>query len=270
MENLAILKALEECNPEENILVAKNITRNFGDKKEIVALDDVSFEIKRGEFVVIMGPSGSGKSTLLNIMATLDVPSKGKVYLDGKYVQSMQDQSLSKFRREKISFIFQSYNLLNTLTMRENIVMPLSISGYSKEETDKRLEEVSKRLGVEDILDKYPAECSGGQRQRVASCRALAPKPKIIVADEPTGALDSENAHELLGILTDLNENDGITILLVTHDPLIATYASRVMFIRDGKIKEEIEKGDLEQEEFFHKILQVTSKGYDDFFKKKK
>ncbi|MGL5151164.1 MAG: ABC transporter ATP-binding protein [Clostridium sp.] len=254
----------------ENIIVAKNITRTFGDKNEIVALNDVSFEIAKGDFVVVMGPSGSGKSTLLNIMATLDVPNKGKVFLDGENILSLQDQKLSEFRRSRIAFMFQSYNLLNTLTMRENIVMPLTISGRSKEEIDKRVKEVSERLGVSELLDKYPAECSGGQRQRVAACRAVATAPKIIVADEPTGALDSENAHELLGILTELNEKDGITVLLVTHDPLIATYAKRVMFINDGKIKDEIFKGDSNQEEFFHNILKVTSKGYDEFFKSSK
>lgn len=252
-----------------NILSAENVVRKFGQSNEIVALKGVSFEVPKGDFLTIMGPSGSGKSTLLNIMATLDTPTSGKVYLDGRYIEAMGNQELSRYRRTKISFIFQSYNLLNTLTMRENIIMPLSISEFPKEEIDKRVLEVAKRLNVEDILDKYPAECSGGQRQRVAACRALAPAPKIIVADEPTGALDTENAHELLQILTELNEEDGITILLVTHDPMIASYAKRVMFIKDGEISQEINKGDLEMEDFYNNIVRISAGQYKNFFKRK-
>lgn len=207
-----------------------------------------------------MGPSGSGKTTLLNLLATIDQATRGKIYIDGKYIRSYTEKQLSLLRREYISFIFQDCNLLDNLTIRDNITSPLIIMGAEKKECDKRVESVSKRLGIDTILDKYPSECSGGQKQRVAACRALITDPKIIVADEPTGALDTKNSDELLSILRKLNEEDNITIVMVTHDPYIASFSNRVIMIRDGLLDATIENKDNNQTRFYNSILKESAR----------
>lgn len=213
-----------------------------------------------------MGPSGSGKSTLLNLIATIDEPTTGEIYIDKRKLKNMSDGELSKFRRENIGFIFQDCNLLDTLTLRDNILAPLILAGLSKDESNKRVSFVAKRMDIESILDKYPAECSGGQRQRAATCRALASNPKIIVADEPTAALDTKNSIELLSMLKKLNEDDGITIVMVTHDPLIASYCGKVVMIRDGKLDSTLDNSEKNQIEFYNKILKETAKETESIF----
>lgn len=242
------------------VLVAKNLIKLYGNEGVIKALNGVSLTVNQGDFVGIMGPSGSGKSTLLNIIATVDRPTKGAVMIDGKSVNSMGEYAIARFRYENIGFIFQDFNLIDTLTIRENISVPLVLEGLSKVEIKKRVNEIAKKLDIEENLDKYSSECSGGQRQRAAAARALVTNPKIIVADEPTGNLDTKNSHELLEFLKDLNEKDGVTILMVTHDSMIASYSKKLVFLRDGKIEDVIERGEKDQREFFYDIVDVTSK----------
>ena len=225
---------------ENKILVAKNVTKIYGvgTKNPYTALSDVSLEMYEGEFVCVMGPSGAGKSTFINNLSTIDIPTKGFVYINGKEVRQMSEGEIGKFRYENLGFIFQEFNLLDSQTIFENI---------------------AKRLDVEQILNKYPSECSGGQRQRAAICRALVTNPKIIVADEPTGNLDSKNSHELLSLFRDLNINDGVSILMVTHDSKIASYSSKLLYIKDGVIDETIERKDMSQKEYFYKIVDINS-----------
>lgn len=220
------------------ILEAKNITKiyNRHTKNEFEALRGISLEVHEGDFICIMGPSGSGKSTLINNLSTIDMPTKGKVKINGVDVYSMLESQTGKFRYENLGFIFQSFNLMDTLTLKENIALPLTLSNMSKEEIGKRVQQTAERLELVDVLDKYPVECSGGQCQRCAVARALINKPKLIVADEPTGSLDSKNSHTLLTILKELNEREKVTILMVTHDAMIASYSRRLLYLRDGCI----------------------------------
>lgn len=232
------------------ILEAKNITKiyNRHTKNEFEALRGISLEVHEGDFICIMGPSGSGKSTLINNLSTIDMPTKGKVKINGVDVYSMLESQTGKFRCENLGFIFQSFNLMDTLTLKENIALPLTLSNMSKEEIGKRVQQTAERLELVDVLDKYPVECSGGQCQRCAVARALINKPKLIVADEPTGSLDSKNSHTLL------------TILMVTHDAMIASYSRRLLYLRDGCIEEDLERADMDQKEYFYKIVQINSK----------
>ncbi|MGG7178754.1 ABC transporter ATP-binding protein [Clostridium paraputrificum] len=248
------------------ILVAKNLIKEYGNKGQIKALNDVSLEINEGDFIGIMGPSGSGKSTFLNMIATVDKPTKGKVIIDGTNVTAMGEGQIAKFRYENIGFIFQEFNLIDSLTLRENIGVPLVLASKSKEEIKVKVEGIAKKLDIYDYLDKFPVECSGGQRQRAAAARALVTNPKLIVADEPTGNLDTKNSHELLNFLKELNDNEGITILMVTHDSMIASYTKKLVFLRDGKIEEVLDKGDKDQKEFFYDIVDVTSKETQNLF----
>ncbi|MDY3208199.1 ABC transporter ATP-binding protein, partial [Clostridium baratii] len=219
------------------ILVAKEIEKIYGvGENSFSALNKVSLKVCKGDFIGIMGPSGAGKSTLINILATLDVPTRGKVLINGKNVMGMNDTDLSEFRRENIGFIFQDFNLLDTLTIKDNILSSVILGGLEKEECDRRLSDVVRKMDIEEILDKYPSECSGGQKQRAAVCRALISNPQMIVADEPTGALDTKNSNELLRLLSKLNKEDNITILIVTHDAIIGSYCKELLMIRDGKI----------------------------------
>lgn len=228
---------------------------------ETVALDNISLSIYEGEFVVVMGPSGSGKSTLLNIMSTLDVASTGKVLIKGKSVKKLINEDIDKFRGRELGFIFQDFNVLPNLTVLENIAVPLNLnSKKTVEEVKRACEEIAEKIGIADILDKYPAECSGGQIQRISIARALVTNPNLIFADEPTGNLDSENSHEILSILKDVNEKEKKTIVMVTHDNMIASYGHRVIFLRDGKIERELVRGDMDQSEFFYKIVEINSK----------
>ncbi|WP_300081714.1 ABC transporter ATP-binding protein [uncultured Thomasclavelia sp.] len=222
---------------KNKILIAKNVTKIYGvgTKNPYTALKDVSLEMEEGEFICVMGPSGAGKSTFINNLSTIDLPTKGFVYINGKEVRQMSEREIGRFRYENLGFIFQEFNLLDSLTIFENIAVPLTLAGKKKKDIQESVNQIAKKLGVEMILNKYPSECSGGQRQRAAICRALVTKPKLIVADEPTGNLDSKNSHELLSLFRDLNVNSGVSILMVTHDPKIASYSSKLFLEKTTK-----------------------------------
>ncbi len=240
-----------------DVVTAKNLKKVYGSRGNVyTALQDIDLKIKEGEFVGIMGPSGAGKTTLLNIISTIDKPSSGTVNIDGEDIVKMNEDKLSVFRRNKLGFIFQDFNLLDTLTVEENIVLPLALSNVNLVEIKKRLREVSVGLGIEDILSKYPYEISGGQKQRTAAARAIINKPTLILADEPTGALDSKSSSELLQILSDLNEKNTATIMMVTHDAFAASYCKRIIFIKDGLLFTELVRGG-SRKEFFQRILDV-------------
>lgn len=240
-----------------NLVNVKEVTKIYGKKgqKQFTALKGISFEAKKGDFIVIMGASGSGKTTLLNILSTLDKPTSGRVEINGKDISNLNKNAMADFRGKEIGFIFQDFNLLDNLTNRENIALPLSLQGVKAKDIDGKAMAIAKRLGIESILDKYPAEISGGQKQRVASARALVHNPAILYGDEPTGALDSQSATELLKTMADLNKNDQVSILMVTHDPYSASYAQRILFIKDGKIGKEIKKENKTREEFYQDII---------------
>lgn len=223
------------------------------------ALNDVSFTVNRGEFVGIMGASGSGKSTLLNCVSTIDSATSGTIRINGQDVTRMKQTKLSQFRREELGFIFQDSNLLDTLTARENIALPLTIAHTNSAEISTRVQDVAARLSISQVLDKYPYQMSGGQQQRVAAARALVTDPTMIMADEPTGALDSKSARLLLESLEALNRRLRATVLMVTHDSFAASYTSRVLFIRDGKIFTELRRGDNDRREFFDRIMEVVA-----------
>ena len=244
------------------VLEATNIVKiyNPNTKNAFEALHEISLEVNEGDFICIMGPSGSGKSTLINNLSTIDVPTKGSVKINGKSVRKMSDSEMGKFRYENLGFVFQSFNLMDTLTMKENIAVPLTLAKVAKDEIARRVKEIAGKLELEEYLHKYPYECSGGQCQRCAVARALVTKPKIIIADEPTGNLDSKNSHALLSILQKMNEEQQVTILMVTHDAMIASYSKRMLYLRDGRIDEDIERQELDQKAYFYKIVQTNSK----------
>ena len=224
----------------------------FGGSR-VQALTDVSFSVERGEYVAIMGESGSGKTTLLNILAALDKPTGGQVLLEGKSVTDIREKELSAFRRDNLGFVFQDFNLLDTFTIQDNIFLPLVLSGKSFYEMSERLKPIAARLEITEILQKYPYEVSGGQKQRAAVARAIITSPKLILADEPTGALDSRSTDGLLNIFTGLNA-DGQTILMVTHSVKAASHAGRVLFIKDGQVFHQIYRGGCSNEEMYQKI----------------
>lgn len=229
------------------------------------AIEDISFSIQEGEFVGIMGASGSGKTTLLNCISTIDAVSDGHIYLEGIDVTAINEKDIAQFRRENLGFIFQDFNLLDTLTVSENIALALTINRIPTEQVDMLVQKMAEKLNVTDILAKYPYQISGGQKQRCACARALINNPKLILADEPTGALDSHSAKILLSTIQRINTEFGATILMVTHDAYSASYASRILFLRDGAIFTEIQKGNDTQQVFFDKILNVlTAMGGDD------
>ncbi len=241
----------------EYILEARNLKKvyNYRTENAFEALHDINFQAKEKEFIAIMGPSGSGKSTFINNISTIDIYTAGHVYINGVEIKTMTASETGRFRYENLGFIFQDFNLLDTHTMFENIAMPLSLAKVSRKETREKVEKLAEKMGITHLLVKYPNQCSGGQRQRAAICRALVNNPRIIVADEPTGNLDSRNSSELMSILRDLNENSGVTIIMVTHDPLIASYSSRLIFIRDGRIEEEVKREGMTQDAYFQKIV---------------
>lgn len=244
----------------ETILKIENIEKYYGNKSSLTkAIDGLSFDVERGEFVAIMGASGSGKTTLLNCISTIDKVTAGHIYIDGQDITSLKGNKLNQFRREKIGFIFQDFNLLDTLTAYENIALALSIQGVAYKTIDKRIQEVAQELNIEGILNKYPYQMSGGQKQRVASARAIISEPKLILADEPTGALDSRSSKMLLEKINYLNQQLTATILMVTHDAFSASYASRVIFIKDGKIFHEVRRGQDSRKDFFDKIIDVVT-----------
>lgn len=245
---------------EQIILKAEHVQKYYGNKGNITkAIHDISFEVKEGEFVGIMGASGSGKTTLLNCFSTIDMVTAGYIEIDGQDITKLRGNKLSDFRREKLGFIFQQFNLLDTLTAYDNIALALSILRTPAKEIDERIQNTAKLLGIEDVLNKYPYEMSGGQQQRVSAARAIITKPALILADEPTGALDSKSARMLLTQLSKLNESIHSTILMVTHDSMSASYCKRILFMKDGKIFNELIKGDSSRKEFYNKILNVVA-----------
>ena len=242
------------------ILQLDHVQKYYGGKSNITkALDDVSLTVEKGEFVSIMGASGSGKTTLLNVISTIDRVSAGHIRLNGKEITTLKGERLNRFRKDSLGFIFQDFNLLETMTAYENIALALQIQKVKVKEIDRRVRQMAHALGIVEILDKYPSEMSGGQKQRVACARALVKNPQLILADEPTGALDSKNARLLLESLMQLNQTLHATLLMVTHDAISASYASRVIFIKDGKLFHEIYRGDKTREEFFNEIIDVVS-----------
>ncbi len=244
----------------KTIVEAKHVKKIYGSKGNVfTALEEIDLHVREGEFVGIMGPSGAGKSTLLNVLATIDEPTSGEIAIDGTSIIQMDEKQLSAFRRDKLGFIFQDYNLLDTLTVKENILLPLALAKMNVKELERRVDEVAAKFGIRAILEKYPYQISGGQKQRTAASRAIVAKPSLILADEPTGALDSKSATDLLESLKQLSEQDKATILMVTHDAFAASYCQRILFIKDGKLFTELVKGSLSRKEFFNKVLDVLS-----------
>lgn len=244
----------------EKILRIENIEKYYGNKTNITkAVDNISFDVDDGEFVVIMGASGSGKSTLLNCISTIDRVTSGHIYLKKQDITKLKGRQLTKFRRDSLGFIFQDFNLLDTLTAFENIALALTIKKTNYKLIDDKVNKIASALGIKEILNKYPYELSGGQKQRVACARAIVTNPDLVLADEPTGALDSKSARLLLESLETLNQKLNATILMVTHDCFTASYGDRVIFIKDGKIFSEIVKGNHSRKEFFNMIMDVQT-----------
>ncbi|HGH1667157.1 MAG: ABC transporter ATP-binding protein [Clostridium perfringens] len=250
----------------KNILSVENIEKYYGNKDNITkAIDNINFKVDKGEFVGIMGPSGSGKTTLLNCISTIDNVTTGSIVINGKDITKLKVKELEKFRRDELGFIFQDFNLLDTLTAYENIALALTIQGKKPKDIDALIKKVAKSLGIDGILNKFPYQISGGQKQRVASARAIVTNPSLILADEPTGALDSKSARMLLDSFESLNKDLEATILMVTHDAFTASYAHRILFIKDGKIFNELVRGTDSRKEFFDRIIEViTLLGGDD------
>lgn len=242
------------------LLSVRDVQKVYGSREAITrALDDVSFDICEGEFVGVMGPSGSGKSTLLNCISTIDAVTSGSIILNGRDITQLRSRQLSKFRRDDLGFIFQDANLLDTLTGFENIALALTIKGEKADSVRAKVDRTADLLGVADVLQKYPRQMSGGQRQRVAAARAIVADPKLVLADEPTGALDSRNAAVLLETLEVLNEKLHATIMMVTHDAVAASYADRILFFKDGKLFNELRRGDDDRTDFYQRILEVQA-----------
>lgn len=244
----------------ENILNIQNVEKYYGNKDNVTkALDNISFRVEKGEFVGIMGPSGSGKTTLLNCISTIDKVTTGSIMIDGEDITRLKSKKLERFRRDKLGFVFQDFNLLDTLTAYENIALALTIAGKKGKEVDELVRNSAKNLGIFEVLDKYPYQMSGGQKQRVASARAIVNNPKLILADEPTGALDSKSAKLLLNSIETLNKELEATILMVTHDAFTASYAHRILFIKDGNIFNELVRGEDSRKDFFNKIIDIVT-----------
>ncbi|MGN9162769.1 ABC transporter ATP-binding protein [Clostridium sulfidigenes] len=244
----------------ENVLKVENIEKYYGGKGNVTkAIDNISFEVEKGEFLGIMGPSGSGKTTLLNCISTIDTVTTGNIIINNKDITSLKNNDIEKFRRDELGFIFQDFNLLDTLTAYENIALALTIQDVKPKSIDGRIKAVANKLGISEILNKYPYEMSGGQKQRVASARAIVTNPSLILADEPTGALDSKSSRLLLDSFEKLNEELEATILMVTHDAFTASYAHRILFIKDGKVFNELIRGNDSRKEFFNRIIEVVT-----------
>ena len=262
-----ILKRKEE--KLMSLLEVKNVkkiyTTRFG-SNQVEALRDVNFTVERGEYVAIMGESGSGKTTLLNILAALDKPTEGKVYLKDRDLGKLKEKEIATFRRQNLGFVFQDFNLLDTFSLKDNIFLPLVLSGKKYPEMEKRLKPIAEKLGIEKLLEKYPYEVSGGQKQRAAIARALITKPQLILADEPSGALDSKAADSLMNLFTTINQ-EGQTIVMVTHSVKAASSAKRVLFIKDGKVFHQLYRGNLTNEEMYERIsdtLKILTTGVEE------
>lgn len=244
----------------KNILKVEKIEKYYGNKDNITkAIDNISFRVDKGEFVGIMGPSGSGKTTLLNCISTIDTVTTGNIIINDKDITKMKPKQLENFRKDELGFIFQDFNLLDTLTAYENIALALTIQGVKPREIDIKIKNVAKSLGILEVLNKYPYQMSGGQKQRVASARAIVTSPSLILADEPTGALDSKSSRLLLDSFENLNKDLEATILMVTHDAFTASYAHRILFIKDGKVFNELVRGNDSRREFFNRIIEVVT-----------
>ena len=244
----------------KQILKIESIEKYYGNKNNITkAIDDISFEVNEGEFIGVMGASGSGKTTLLNVISTIDTVSAGHIYLGGKDITQINSKNIALFRRENLGFVFQEFNLLDTLTLEENIAFALTINKTPTQEINTKVLDIAEKLGIKEILHKFPYEVSGGQRQRCACARAIINNPKLILADEPTGALDSKSAQMLLETILNMNRSFNATILMVTHDAFSASYANRILFLKDGKIFNEIIKGEKTRKQFFGEILDVMT-----------
>ncbi len=244
----------------QKTLEIKNLKKYYGTKNNITkAVNDLSLEVEEGEFVAIMGTSGSGKTTLLNCISTIDEVTSGHIFIDGKDITELKEKDLASFRRENLGFIFQDFNLLDTLTISENISLALIINKEEVNKVEEKVDDIAEKLGIKEILNKYPYEVSGGQKQRCACARALINKPKLILADEPTGALDSKSSRMLLETMDEMNEKLNATILMVTHDSFSASFCKRVLFLKDGKIFNEIRRGEKPRKEFFNEILDVLT-----------
>ncbi|MFR8011066.1 MAG: ABC transporter ATP-binding protein [Clostridia bacterium] len=244
----------------KEILNVQNVTKYYGSGSVVTkALDGISFSVQEGDFTAIMGASGSGKSTLLNVIATIDRVSSGKILVEGTDIVEQKEDFLSAFRRDKLGFIFQEYNLLDTLTVGENIALPLNLKHVPHDQTQQELRRVAEELGVTDQLGKFPNELSGGQRQRAACARAIITHPALVLADEPTGALDSANSRNLMHTFEQMNRSLGSTILMVTHDAVVASYASRILFLKDGRIWNELLRGDRNRQAVYDEILPVMA-----------
>ena len=239
----------------ETLLELKNVTKAYGGGAEAPAVDGVSFRLPRGSFWAVMGPSGCGKSTLLNMISTIDRPTAGRIRLGGQDLAQIPDRDMARFRRERLGFIFQDYNLLDTLTLGENIALSMTLQGRPREEIPLRVRELARRREIEPLLDKFPNQVSGGQRQRCACARALAARPDLLLADEPTGALDSRGAGNLMETLASLNGTLHVTVLMVTHDALSASWCEKILFMGDGRITGEMDRAGRERRAFFLDIL---------------
>jgi putative ABC transport system ATP-binding protein len=243
------------------ILKVENISKVYGAKKSsnrYTALKNISFEVNQGDFIGVMGASGSGKTTLLNILGSLDKPTTGKFIMNGKDISTLKKNELAKHRMENIGFIFQDYNLLETMTLKENIILPLTLMGRDRNTIEEKLAELTGNMGINHVIEKYPYEVSGGEQQRAAACRALINNPKMILADEPTGNLDSKSGKDLLKLLSYISSEYKATILMVTHDVFAASYCQKIMFIRDGEIYNELYAGN-DRKQFFDSIIDVMS-----------
>lgn len=242
----------------KTVLHAQNVRKSFGTRGNVQeVLKGIDLRVLEGEFVGIMGASGAGKTTLLNVLATIDRTTDGSILIGGSDISKMKDRELSAFRRDKLGFIFQDYNLLDTLTVKENILLPVSLGKMKKRVAEDQFKSIADILGIKELADKYPHEISGGQKQRTSAARALINKPSMVFADEPTGALDSKSASSLLGTLEEVNKQRGVTIMMVTHDPVASSYCSRVVFLKDGNIYSELYRGDKTRQAFFQEILKV-------------
>ena len=251
--------------PMQTVVEVRNVGKRYGiegrkrDGSVTQALDHVSFAVAAGEFTGIMGPSGSGKSTLLNCLATIDAPTSGSIHIGGRDVGSLAGKELARFRREELGFIFQDSNLLDTLTAYENIALALTVKGEPTGRVKHKVDAIAATLGVSEVLGKYPYQMSGGQRQRIAAARTMVADPKLVLADEPTGALDSRSATVMLATLEMMNSSLGATIMMVTHDSYAASFASRILFVKDGAVFNEIRKGDTSRKDFFNRIMEVVT-----------
>ena len=250
----------KDSNDMEEVLRINKVEKYYGSRSSLTkALNNISFEVVKGEFVAIMGASGSGKTTLLNCISTIDRVSSGHIFVAGEDITKLKGNDLNRFRREELGFIFQDFSLLDTMTAYENIVLALAIQNRRLSEIEEKVGRVADELGIKEVLEKYPYQMSGGQKQRVAAARAIVTDPKLILADEPTGALDSKSARMLLERIAYLNQNLDATILMVTHDAFTASYATRVIFIKDGKLFNEIRRGKKDRKAFFDQIIDVVT-----------